>query len=288
MSLLIHQDNKKQLETLGYCKLTDFLNLRNQYSLSQLVKNYLKDIDYNSYGLYSSHNKNRVEESIALNNQIHDIIKSSLDVFFSDYKYFISHINIKPANSNYQFDLHQDWSIVDETQFESVQIWIPLVNTNELNGGIFFLPRSHQFFNNLRSGSLGLPIIKLSNKLKPYIKSIQVELGNAVCFYNKTFHGTFANNSEADRPVVVINIVSKNAKTFYFSKTEKKDTFDAYDLDYKELLTYLPKLEKGSTEMLRYNYSFIKPIVSNEDITESLLIKSSKKQMSFWNKFFSS
>lgn len=39
--------------------------------------------------------------------------------------------------------LHQDWNLVDETRERSYNLWIPLVDVNEVNGAMRILPSSH-------------------------------------------------------------------------------------------------------------------------------------------------
>jgi ectoine hydroxylase-related dioxygenase (phytanoyl-CoA dioxygenase family) len=195
--------------------------------------------------LYASHNSNPIGKSLAINNGIREIVQGKLQQVFPDYNYFIGHYMVKGANTDKEFALHQDWNIVDEAQYKSYQVWIPLQLTYPENGGICVVPGSHRFFNNFRSGSYGLPFIQLDEKIKQIATDILVPSGSVLIYPNCLFHASHPNHTDEDRIAVIVNFVQKAAPTFYFHKNEQVGKTDLYPITGETLIAYLPQLEKG-------------------------------------------
>src|ERR1700722_8745842 len=57
---------------------------------------------------------------------------------------------------------HQDWNIVDEDHFRSFNIWVPLIDTNEQNGAISVLPKSHKLVKSFRAVNIPDPFMKIN------------------------------------------------------------------------------------------------------------------------------
>ena len=275
MDLFLDNALNNEISLFGFCKIP-LLNKHEFDLLQNLSDNFFINKEINN-GLYNSHNKNLPEINITISNQIEEITKKALARKFKNHKYFIGHFNLKKGNSDMFFHLHQDWSVVDEAKFYSLQIWIPLGHSNPENGGMFFLPQSHKFFNNYRSGSFGVPVVETQDKLIKHIVPIILSEMEAVCFFNSTFHGTFQNNTSKDRSVVLMNIVSADAPTFYYDLNKKKKQTDVYNLTAQKILSHLPELEKGNISNLSYIKSIPLPEHFLSDPNEySLLVNTVK------------
>lgn len=198
--------------------------------------------------LYASHNSNPIEKSFAINNSIREIVESKLQSVFPNYDYFIGHFMVKGANTEKEFSLHQDWNIVDESKYKSYQIWIPLQLSYPTNGGIFVVPGSHRFFNNYRSGSYNIPMMSMDDQLKKVCTDVIVPSGNILVYHNSLFHGSYPNNTNEDRVVVLANIVQRHAPTYYFHKNPAMNRTELYLLSGTDLIRHLPQLEKGIIE----------------------------------------
>jgi len=269
MNLFIDDSLNKDISLLGFCKIP-FLNNKEIELLYNLSNDFFIDKETNNE-LYNSHNRNSPETNIKLSNQIKKITEEALERHFKNYRFFIGHFNLKKGGSDTFFNLHQDWCIVDESKFHSLQIWIPLDKSSPENGGMFFLPRSHKFYNNFRSGSFGVPVVEARGKLLKYIRPQILSAGEAVCFFNSTFHGTFENKSINDRSVVLMNIISAESPTSYFNLNKQTSQTDVYELTANKILTHLPQLEKGDVSNLKFIYTIALPNHLIGDVTERSL-----------------
>ena len=124
---------------------------------------------------------------MAINEAVKEALLPTLQQHFSDFEFFISHFVVKGAYTGQEFSPHQDWNILDEDNYTSYQIWIPLEITYPGNGGMFVIPGSHEFFHNYRSGSYGIPFIKTNDELKPLLTQVVIPPGNVLIYQNALF-----------------------------------------------------------------------------------------------------
>ncbi len=230
------------LENLGFARLSGFSHSTLE-KLQTLYSNHFQQLNSKS-DLTVTHNLNNVLSPIQIHEAICNIVGSDLDNLLIGHRIFASHFAVKKARSEGSFQLHQDWSITDENNYQNFQIWIPLSTSYPENGGLCFIPESHNFFSNLRSGSLSIPSIPITPKVYPYLSYSRLMKGEAVAFYLKTLHGSFINSSPEDRVGVILNILEEKAPSYYYHLTSD-EIVEKHKLDTKSLFEHLPILEKG-------------------------------------------
>jgi ectoine hydroxylase-related dioxygenase (phytanoyl-CoA dioxygenase family) len=130
----------------------------------------------------------------------------------------------KNPNKNSVCDLHRDYSIIDEEQFEYRNFWIPLVDTNKENGSLYVIPKSHKLFNEI------LPMFSVwrhrpvLNELEKYIHDVEAKAGDLVIYADRLLHGSYMNRTEKTRPVIHFGVLPENAELFYYK--ENKNTME--------------------------------------------------------------
>lgn len=237
-------------------------------------------------GMSVSHNQGNPEQILELSKDIESILGSGLNKLFPGYRFFIGHFVVKAAKWDHSFQLHQDWNIVNEAIQQSIQVWVPLELSYPEKGGLCFVPRSHLFCRNYRSGSFGIPLIGINPSLYPYLSYVRLFPGESVAFYNSLLHGSFSNVTDTERVAVLVNLVPENIPTGYFHLNEVTEQLEVYDIDAEALLKHLPDLEKG-------NMPFLNPVATqtiaqtkqqNELLTDELLVELIKKDREDLNK----
>jgi len=230
------------LEKLGFARLSGFSNPTLE-KLQIVYTNHFQQLNSKS-DLTVTHNLNNVLSPIQIHEAICEIVGSDLDNLLLGHRIFASHFVVKKAESEGSFQLHQDWSITDENKYENFQIWIPLSTSYPENGGLCFIPESHTFFSNLRSGSLSIPRIPITHEVYPYLSYCRLMKGKAVVFYPQTLHGSFINSSPEDRVGVILNVIEVNAPTYYFHQINNC-VIEKHEFETTLLFDHLPVLEKG-------------------------------------------
>jgi len=240
--MFIDSSTTTTLKKLGFARLNGF-SLATLDKLQTLYSNHFQQLNSKS-DLTVTHNLNNVLSPIQIHEAICTIVNTDLTNLLQGHRIFASHFAVKKAGSEGSFQLHQDWSITDEKNYENFQIWIPLNTSYPENGGLCFIPESHNFFSNLRSGSLSIPRIPITPEVHSYLSFCRLMKGDAVAFYPQTLHGSFINSSPEDRVGVILNIIEVNAPTYYFHQINNS-VIEKHEFDTILLFDHLPELEKG-------------------------------------------
>jgi ectoine hydroxylase-related dioxygenase (phytanoyl-CoA dioxygenase family) len=169
----------------------------------------------------------------------------ALEKSFDDFNFFMGGFMVKEANNPNELRLHQDWNIVDESQYTSYQIWIPLDLSYPGNGGMFVLPGSHRFYQNYRSGSYGIPDVNTDEIIRSYVVDMIIPPGQALVFHNSLFHASYPNGSPKNRISAIISIYKKEAPLTYCHKNAENNCTEIYGITPEIFLTSLNTLENG-------------------------------------------
>lgn len=232
-----------------YCKNGYIvLPLFNEKIVDALKALFLKNTIANEKGLLPSLRYRCSYKKIEEYNDLAAIVDAPLKRYFEGFDYVANHFITKTANTPDEFRLHQDWNVTDESKFIAAHIWSPLQDTDEQNGGLFVVKGSHHFFNNFRSGSLGIPFITATEKVKQHITSLKLKAGEAVIYNQALFHGSHPNNTNTDRRVVLSCIKPKEAPMLIYHKVSAEDNetrIKTYNITPNMLLEQIAELEKG-------------------------------------------
>lgn len=208
-----------------------------------------------------------------------EVFQASFDRVFYNYDCYSANFMVKSINTG-EHGIHQDWGIVDETQYESLQMWCPLVDTDIDSGAMFVLPRSHQYFYNLRSGSTGMPYMETPDEFWPYIKALPMKAGEALLYNNATFHGSFPNEKTDFRITAMCGIFPKKAPLTYYQKNDATGLIDVYHMDINCLLEEIGPLDAGEPpKRAKLAYSFDYKGLRTKDVTKAFLLEKMQQAM---------
>ena len=130
-----------------------------------------------------------------------------------------------------EMPIHQDWTVVDESEFGSYTIWIPLEDTNKKNGALEVIPGSHKLNSVFRSPSLPVAIKEIEKQLRPYLQMVEMKAGEAILFNHALMHSSPANVSNKPRVAVTYGFVPEQASLhmYYASDNGKVKKYDMPD-----------------------------------------------------------
>lgn len=223
--------NKKygdDLRTNGFVKFP-LLNTEKTNELIRLYEN-LKDhskVDKDFFTSIWSENTTYRKES---DTGIQQILKPELDHHINNVQTVFANFMVKKTGENSSLFPHQDWNFVNEPEFDSVTIWIPLEDVDNINGNLQVLPKSHNLDNYVRGRFYDAPFrktMKESDILEKLV-SIPMKAGDALAINSRLIHASPPNKSEKERIAVSIVLASKEAKLVHWyianekgQKTEK-------------------------------------------------------------------
>jgi hypothetical protein len=199
--------------------------------------------------------------------KIRDGIKRiTIDAFernFENYRAISQQFIVKKPGSETNFPIHQDWAIVDEDKFFSLNIWIPLHDVDENNGAMWIVKGSHRIDNTVRGAGILFPNYQPHfEALKPHMTSFSMKAGEALIFYHSTIHGSPFNQSKSPRKVIQVSMLPKEAPMqVYFQKNVNSpleihlpmDDFNFYYNKIREDSFNLPPT--SCPEMIKPNFS---------------------------------
>ncbi|NBX81404.1 MAG: hypothetical protein EBQ94_13710 [Flavobacteriales bacterium] len=171
-----------------------------------------------------------LEYKFKIRDNIKLIIAKAFEDNFLNYRALSHQFIVKKQGSVTTFPIHQDWSIVDENKFFSLNIWIPLHDVDASNGAMWIVKGSHKIDRKIRGAGILFPdYTKMFSELKPFMTSYDMKAGEALIFYHSTIHGSPCNQSENSRKVVQVSLLPKEAiKQIFF----QKDEFSLLEIHY--------------------------------------------------------
>ncbi len=129
--------------------------------------------------------------------------------------------------------VHQDMSLVDESRFTGINIWVPLVDLTIKNGALFVIPGSHRLFPTYRGSSIQEFFSPVMDEMIDYLQPVLIKAGTAVFFDQSIIHFSPPNYSEELRIVTNTYFTHKDSefRTYYYDKENHKDCVEVYAQD---------------------------------------------------------
>lgn len=148
-------------------------------------------------------------------------MQRNLEHYFAGYKVHCGSFIVKGADEKSALKMHQDMTLVDESVFTGINIWIPLIDLTPENGAIEVLPRSHRLFKTYRGASLPDIYDGIEASVHKVMIPLYLKKGQAVIFDQSIIHYSPANRSGNVRPVINTFITHEDAgiRICYWDKT---------------------------------------------------------------------
>jgi Phytanoyl-CoA dioxygenase (PhyH) len=116
------------------------------------------------------------------------------------------------------FGLHQDLSLVDESEFRSVEVWIALEDTDATNGQLWMVPQSHTWLPTVRGiQSFPFSFGDASRRIiDRHARPVPVSAGTAIVFNHATLHFSFPNRSDHARLAAITDLIPEEAEHLHY------------------------------------------------------------------------
>jgi len=268
----------KELKSKGFVKIqiedTKILeNLKNNYENLTPKEN---KKSYTSFEISSKESKKKIDSAIK------KLIIPSISKFLPNYYGVWGNYMIKAPKSQ-NMELHADWTYVDESNCISLNVWMPLQNTNIRNGTLWVVPYSHKIVKSIRGINLPRFYFKHNKILKSkYGVPINCKKGEAIVYDHRLIHYSYPNFSSKKRLVSTLILAPKNEKIYFYWNNIKLNKIEKYivtDLDF--FLETGFKNPPKEEPIERLNLDIIKDI--NDNDIESKLKKVPKFKAVYYN-----
>ena len=146
------------------------------------------------------------------------VVEEAVNEHFHDYKVLGSTFLCKAPGEEGKVNVHQDWTVVDESVHSSMTVWIPTLDTTEENGTLRVLPGSHLFFDHYRSNNIPVGYKGSEQLLWENMLTVPMRAGQAFVLNHAVIHASSPNLSDRERLVVAYGLVHKDAQLLYYHR----------------------------------------------------------------------
>lgn len=216
-SIFLDAKTQANFELNGYV----VLSLLNAEEIEQLAVAYDSETFDNPKGFYSTSFSKDENLKQSLKHKIDEIVGKNAQKVLANYKSLGSCYLSKAPGKEGEMPLHQDWTVVDESKYDSITIWIPLQDVNQQNGAMQVIPGSHRFSNVYRSPFFANPLSEIENELRKDLVPVNLKAGEAIIFSQALIHASPANMSNNARLAVTYGLIHKDAQLLFYYKNEE-------------------------------------------------------------------
>ncbi|HXH20285.1 MAG TPA: phytanoyl-CoA dioxygenase family protein [Chitinophagales bacterium] len=158
---------------------------------------------------------------------IEQTVKPHTDRLFKNYKMPGAIFYMKQRQKVNDISLHFDPALLLNEHLEPhLGIWCPLVDTNEENGNIQVIPRSHRWGAYITNPmSIHSPLDKYRSLLDERLVSIPLRAGEAVLWDDRIAHSSTINRSQQDRYTITMRFIHENSRQASFLGTPDKRVY---------------------------------------------------------------
>jgi ectoine hydroxylase-related dioxygenase (phytanoyl-CoA dioxygenase family) len=205
------------------------------------------------------------------NEEMMEKIKSLLDNYiarvFSDFETFGFLFITKPANTNREFVLHQDWCYTDEKSHAMPTCWIPLYDVDQSNGCMTIIKGSHTYFETYRSESLASARIDIESIPLEIREDVPLAAGSCCAFHQASFHGSYPNKTDFSRPVLAFIAKHKLSPILYYVKKEKEVVAYQLSVDFfSEMLSQIPNSGLPPDDFAQTSFSYTEWLPTKQEV----------------------
>jgi len=173
----------------------------------------------NPTGFHTSIHSSDVMLRRAVTEKVRTHFDSPLERILNRYRPVFSAFTVKEPDSDSGFDLHLDWSMVDERQFTSLTVWMPLVDITDENGFLWVLAGSHRFHYTIRGGPglnlwCSVPPCQWDRRFE--LRCLKLRKGDALIYDHRLFHGSPPNRSPERRLAINHTLIPEEATSLHY------------------------------------------------------------------------
>lgn len=210
---------------------------------------------------------------LVADSEIRRLCKRSMDHYLQDIKTICGCFIVKSPGHESAMCVHQDMTLVDESKYTGINIWVPLTDLTSTNGAIQVLRGSHRLYPTYRGSTIPGVYEDVSEQIKPYLETLYLKAGEAVFFDQSIIHYSDANLSDEVRIVTNTYFTHKDA-TFriaywnkdFGGKVELFQEEDSFMTDFEQFGHNIHDRPTVGKSMGLFDYDF--PKISETELKQ--------------------
>jgi len=255
---------QNELEINGFV----IIPFHNSEDIQKLTDFYNEHTKSNQNGFQPTTYFNSLEYRLKASTFIKNIAHKYIEKHLKDYKTYMGSFIVKHPDKNSELGVHQDMTLVDESQFMGINIWSPLCDTTSKNGALYLIPKSHRIFPTYRNATIKNIYDKHYSLIRKYMQPMNIKAGEAIIFDNSILHYSPANLSGKIRIATNVFVTHQAAKITISYHDKTKNQIELFEEDDDFFTTYTqfgndsnqerPKIGK-SLGFFDYNFPDLTP-----------------------------
>lgn len=193
------------------------------------------------------------EDADFINQELHRIIKPKTDVLFPELELLGGTLATKIQGKSV-LKAHNDWDIVDEKLYNSYNLWLPLVSTNQQNGTLGLIPNSHAWKHTHRGFNIDGRFENFTNEFIKIGIEPELKAGQAILYNHRLIHFSRPNTTSQPRNVAIIGMKDK-AATLQISLSVEPQIIETYQAEQADFYQFdVEKIRKNNKLIAKENY----------------------------------
>lgn len=210
-----------QFERDGFVLVRDLIPLKIVARLRQLYLENETKHKGNELSMHSTAHCDEFEMLANIHYLLEKLTKEYADKYLINYKFYLGNFLVKENRHDSLFNMHQDWTCVDEPDYCSFNYWMDLEGMDEINGQLFVLKGTHKLCHNIRfAPSCPTPWGKITHVAPYFYTYLKTNPGDVVFLNNAVLHGSVVNRSSKNRIAAVLGAYSADAKLLHYYKPQ--------------------------------------------------------------------
>ena len=233
--IFLDPELQQQFDTDGFVKI-QLLTKEDIVTLNELCTNSFPETGST---FFSSSYLNDFEQKKEISDAITQIVQTRANSYFKEFRLIGAAFLIKGIGPQSEMPMHQDWSIVDESQFYAINVWIPLTNATVANGALEVVKGSHVWNDAIRAPTLPFYFEGYQERLKEQLSLIEASPGEAIILNQAIIHYSKANTTNTSRPALTTGLISKEAPLMlHYWNREQPNEIELFEQDDDFLLKF--------------------------------------------------
>ena len=155
---------------------------------------------------------------------------------------------------------------MDEHNFPSISVWVPLCDTDDRNGCMRFIAGSHKFMFTLRpTHSYPWAYENVRPQLEQHLVSYPCKKGDGFIFHHGVIHASYPNSTDNPRVAAVLAAYPEKAELIhYFLPAGEKTEVSKYKMTKEAFLHFVKEQPPALGEFVEYEKFDFKQIGPQE------------------------
>jgi len=188
---------------------------------------------------------------------ITEIFQKKADKYLNNYTPIIANY-IRKKEGGGEVPMHQNWAFVDEQEYTSVSIWVPLVDSNEENGTLQMVKGSHKRFGKLRGPMIPWELESIKEKIiAQNLTPMNVKAGEGIILDDSIVHYSNINKTPGLRLAIQLIMIPAETHSIHYhlDRNVDKTKVRVLETDVDFYMEFHPWLKPEAKEIKTEPYT---------------------------------